>query len=114
MSGDELGHGKGSHSVVAKDFGHFLIWEKVLLVLRVLEVVILYVGPEVLDTLPAGSDAHPNDVGQVAGDSHGLAEWLRQWRKRGWRPLWHRNSRSRGLRLGSNNCSRRSGYCSNT
>ena len=67
--GDELGHGKASHSVVAKDFGHFLIREKVLLVLRVLEVVILQVDPEVLDALTAGGSAHPNDVGQVTGDS---------------------------------------------
>ena len=74
MSGEELGHGEGSHSVVAKDLGHFLVREEVLLVIGVLEVVGLQVGPEVLDALPAGGGADPDDVGQVAGDSHGLAK----------------------------------------
>ena len=74
MSGEELGHGEGPHPVVAKDLRHLLVGEEVLLVLGVLEVVSLQVGPEVLDALPAGGGAHADDIGQVAGDSHGLAK----------------------------------------
>ena len=74
MSGEELGHGEGSHSVIAKDLGHFLVREEVLLVLGVLEVVILQIGPKIFNTLPSGGGANSNNVGQVARDSHGLAE----------------------------------------
>ena len=74
MGREELGHGEGSHPVVAEHFGHLLVGEEVLLVLGVLEVVILQIGPKIFNTLPSGGGANSNNVGQVARDSHGLAE----------------------------------------
>ena len=54
--------------------GHLLVGGEVLLVLRVLEVVLLDVGPELLDALGAGSLLLANDVGQLGAELHGLGQ----------------------------------------
>ena len=46
----ELGHGKASHPLSSKDLGHLLVGSKELLVLRVLEVVLLEICPQLLHT----------------------------------------------------------------
>ena len=51
VGADELGHGEGADAVLAEDLGHLLVGEEVLLVLRVLQVVLLEVGPQLLDAL---------------------------------------------------------------
>ena len=45
-----------------------------MLVLGVLEVVLLDVGPELLDALGAGRLLLADDVGQLGGELHGLGE----------------------------------------
>ena len=55
MSGEELGHGEGPHPLGAEDLGHLLVGGEELLVLGVLEVVLLQVGPQLLDALSPGT-----------------------------------------------------------
>ena len=54
--------------------GHLLVGEEVLLVLRVLEVVLLEVGPQLLDALGPGRLLLADDVGQLGAELHGLGE----------------------------------------
>jgi len=54
--------------------GHLLVGSEELLVLRVLEVVLLEVGPQLLDALGAGGLLLSDDVGQVGGQLHGLGQ----------------------------------------
>ena len=54
MGGKELGHGEGPNPLGAEDLGHLLVGGEELLVLGVLEVVLLQVGPQLLDALSPG------------------------------------------------------------
>ena len=66
-----LAHTEGLHPLIAEDGLHSGIGGEELLVLRVLEVVLLQVGPEPLDALrPRYLLPHlgPNDCGEVLGD----------------------------------------------
>ena len=47
----ELAHGEALDLLIPKDGGHGIIGGEVLLVLGVLELLLLQVGPESLDTL---------------------------------------------------------------
>ena len=51
MSGEELAHGEAMHPFVAEDLCHLLVGNEELLVLRVLKVVLLQIGPQLLDAL---------------------------------------------------------------
>jgi len=55
---------------------HLLVGGEELLVLGVLEVVLLDVGPELLDALGAGGLLLADDVSKVGGELHGLGESL--------------------------------------
>ena len=52
--------------------GHLLVGEEVLLVLGVLEVVLLEVGPQLLDALGPGRLLLADQLGQLGGEPHGL------------------------------------------
>ena len=47
----ELAHREALHLLISKDGGHGLIGSEPLPVLRVLQVLLLQIGPEFLDTL---------------------------------------------------------------
>jgi len=71
---EELGHTEGADPVVTEDLGHLLVGVEELLVLGVLEVVLLDVGPQLLDALSPGSLLLADDVSQLSGELHGLGE----------------------------------------
>ena len=66
MSGEELGHGEGADTVGSENLGHLLVGGEELLVLGVLEVVLLEVGPQLLDALGAGCLLLADDVGEIS------------------------------------------------
>jgi len=74
VSADVFGHSESSDSVIAKDLGHLLVGVEELLVLGVLEVVLLDVGPQLLDALGPGSLLLADDVSELGGELHGLGE----------------------------------------
>ncbi len=74
MGADELGHGKGPHLVLAENLCHGGIRLEELPVLGVLEVVLLDVGPELLDTLSAGGLLLADAGGQLGAELHGPGE----------------------------------------
>jgi len=69
-----LGHGEPPHFLLAKDFSHPLVGLKVLLVLGVLELVLLDVGPQLLDDLAPSGLRLADNVGQVLGQLVGLGQ----------------------------------------
>jgi len=74
VSAQELGHTESTDPVVAEDLGHLLVGVEELLVLGVLEVVLLDVGPQLLDALGPGSLLLADDVSELSGELHGLGE----------------------------------------
>ena len=54
--------------------GHLLVGGEVLLVLGVLQVVLLDVGPQLLDALGAGRLLLADNVSQLGAELHGLGE----------------------------------------
>jgi hypothetical protein len=74
MGGEELSHAESTDAVLAENLGHLLVGGKVLLVLGVLEVVLLDVGPELLDTLCAAGLLLADDVSELSAQLHGLGE----------------------------------------
>jgi len=74
MSGEELGHGECPDAIRSKDLGHLLVRGKELLVLGVLKVVLLQVGPQLLDALGPGGFLLADDLGEVSGELHGLGQ----------------------------------------
>jgi len=74
VSAQELGHTESTDPVVAEDLGHLLVGVEELLVLGVLEVVLLDVGPQLLDALGPGSLLLADDVSELGGELHGLGE----------------------------------------
>ena len=65
-----LAHAECLDSLVTEDGLHFSVWGEELLVLRVLEVVLLQVGPEPLDDLGPGDllpALGPDDGGELHG-----------------------------------------------
>jgi len=74
VSADVLGHTESTDPVVAEDLGHLLVGVEELLVLGVLEVVLLDVGPQLLDALSPGSLLLADDVSELGGELHGLGE----------------------------------------
>ena len=66
-----LAHAESLHPLAAEDWLHSGVGGEVLLVLRVLEVVLLQVGPEPLDDLGPGDllpALGPDDGGELLGD----------------------------------------------
>jgi len=74
VSAQELGHTESTDPVVAEDLGHLLVGVEELLVLGVLEVVLLDVGPQLLDAVGAGGLLLANNVGELSRELHGLGE----------------------------------------
>jgi len=74
VSGQELGHTESPDAVSAEDLGHLLVGVEELLVLWVLEVVLLDVGPQLLDALGTGGLLLADDVSELVGELHGLGE----------------------------------------
>jgi len=74
VSADVLGHTESTDPVVAEDLGHLLVGVEELLVLGVLEVVLLDVGPQLLDAVGAGGLLLANNVGELSRELHGLGE----------------------------------------
>lgn len=74
VSRQELGHGEAAQPLAPEHLGHLLVRDEELLVLRVLEVVLLDVGPQLLDALGPGSLLLPDDFRQVGRQLHGLGE----------------------------------------
>ena len=74
VSGQELGHTEGADSVCSENLSHLLVGCEELLVLGVLEVVLLQVGPQLLDAFGSGSFLLANNLGQVGGELHGLGQ----------------------------------------
>ena len=65
-----LAHGESLHPLAPEDGLHFGVWGEELFVLRVLEVILLQVGPEPLDDLGSGdllSLGRADDGGEVLG-----------------------------------------------
>ena len=60
-----LGHRESLDLVLSEDLGHLLVWGEVLLVFRVLEVMLLEVGPEELRQLGARRLLLANDGGKL-------------------------------------------------
>ena len=71
MSGEELGHGECTNAIRPEDLGHLLVRSEELLVLGVLQVVLLQVGPQLLDALGPGGFLLADDLGEVSGELHG-------------------------------------------
>merc|ERR1719295_779712 len=74
MVAQELRHREGTHTLGAEDLGHLLVGREELLVLRVLEVVFLQIGPQVLHALGPGSLLHANDGRQLWAHLHGCSK----------------------------------------
>jgi len=74
VAGEELGHAEGADAVVTEHLGHLLVGGEVLLVLWVLQVVLLDVGPQLLDALGARRLLLPHDVGQLGAELHRLGQ----------------------------------------
>jgi len=74
VSRQELGHGEAAQPLAPEHLGHLLVRDEELLVLRVLEVVLLDVGPQLLDALGPGGLLLPDDFRQVGRQLHGLGE----------------------------------------
>ena len=74
MSGEELGHAEGADTIVAENLGHLLVGGEELLVLGVLEVVLLDVGPQLLDAFGTAGLLLANDVGQLGAELHGFGK----------------------------------------
>ncbi len=74
MRADVLGHGEGPELVLAEDLGHGGVGLEELPVLWVLQVVLLDVGPELLDALGAGGLLLADDGGQLGAQLHGLGQ----------------------------------------
>jgi len=74
VGAQELGHTESPDAVVAEDLGHLLVGVEELLVLRVLELVLLDVSPQLLDALGTGSLLLADDVSELGGELHWLGE----------------------------------------
>ena len=74
MCREELGHAKSADTVVSEDLGHLLVGHEELFVLGVLEVVLLDVGPQLLDAFGAAGLFLANDVSEVRAELHGFGK----------------------------------------
>ena len=76
MSLEVLGHSKSFLPFFSKDGFHFLVWSEPLFVLRVLQLVFLEVGPDMLDNLRPGHLLHlqPEQINQVLGQLQWFGE----------------------------------------
>ena len=74
MCGEELGHAESPDAILPEDLGHLLVGDEELLVLGVLEVVLLQVGPQLLDAFGTAGFLLADDVSQFSGELHGFGE----------------------------------------
>jgi len=70
----EFGHTESTDAVVTEDLGHLLVRVEELLVFGILEVVLLDVSPELLDTLGTAGLLLANDVGELSAELHGFGK----------------------------------------
>jgi len=74
VSGKELGHTEGTDAVASKNLCHFLVGVEELFVFGVLEIVLLDVGPQLLDAFGTAGLLLANDVGQLGAELHGFGK----------------------------------------
>ena len=74
MSGEELANVQATHPFVAEDLCHLLVGNEEVLVLRVLKVVLLQIGPQLLDALSPGGFLFANEFSQISREFHGLSQ----------------------------------------
>lgn len=74
MGREELGHAEGADLVLSEDLGHLGVGGEELLVLGVLEVVLLDVGPQLLDAFGPGGLLLADDVSELRAQLHGLGQ----------------------------------------
>jgi len=74
VGGKELGHAESTDAFGSKDLGHLLVGGEELLVLRILKIVLLDVGPQLLNALSARGLLLANNVGQLGAELHGFGE----------------------------------------
>jgi len=74
VGGEELGHTESADAVVTEDLGHLLVGHEELFVLGVLQVVLLDVGPQLLDAFGAAGLLLANDVGELSAELHGFGK----------------------------------------
>jgi hypothetical protein len=67
---EEFGHTKSTDPVSSKNLGHFLVWDKELLVLRVLEVIFLNISPELLNAFSSTGLFFANNVSELRAELH--------------------------------------------
>ncbi len=74
MGCEKFGHGKGAEASIAKDLDHLVVWIDVPLVSWVLQVVLLDVAPEQLETLDPGGLWDPHNALKFRGQPPRLAQ----------------------------------------
>ena len=74
MSGEILGHSKGTDFVAAKNLRHLLVRGEVLPVFRILEVVLFQVSPKFFEAFGTACKSVANNVSQFGGELHGFGE----------------------------------------
>lgn len=74
MSPQKLSHTECTDPLASEDLGHLFVWEEVLLVFWVLEVMVLEVLPQHLDTLCSGGLFHSYDSCEIIAELHGLGQ----------------------------------------
>ena len=74
MGREELGHGEPLDLVLSEDLGHLLVGGEVLPVLRVLQVLLLEVGPQELHQLGARRLLLADDGGELGAQLLGRGD----------------------------------------
>lgn len=75
----ELGHAEPSDFVLSKDLGHFFVRGEILLVFGVLQLVLFYVGPQLLNNYASGSVRQADNGSQIRRQSVALGKSFTLW-----------------------------------
>jgi len=74
MLGQEFRHSKASDFLLAENLGHFSVRSEILFVFWVLQLVLLNVGPQVLNDLAPGGVGSAHYGCQIGGERVGLGQ----------------------------------------
>jgi len=74
MLGQEFCHSKASDFFVAENLGHFSVWGEILFVFWVLQLVLLNVGPQVLNDLAPGGVSSADHSCQIGRECVGFGQ----------------------------------------
>ena len=74
MGADEFSHAEATDFVFAENLSHPFVRLEVLLVLRILEVVLLNISPQLFNALAASGLASTDDGSEVVRDAIGFRE----------------------------------------